>query len=94
MEAAAALLPITFTGAAVVVGLAQLARHFPFGGRLHTGGRLAASHTLIMSAWLTLSPLYVAAERAMESPYGDVFVPYLLVPGSTSTIRRVCGSGR
>ena len=81
MDAVVALLLIAAVGAAVVVGFAQFLRLFPRLARLRAGPRMALSHTLIMCGWLALSPLYIAAERAAESPYGDVFVPYLLVPG-------------
>jgi len=80
-DALAFLLVIAFFGAFLVVGLAQLIRQSPRFARLPTGLLLALSHTLIMCGWLALSPLYIAAERAIDSPYGDVFVPYLLVPG-------------
>jgi len=81
MEAVVGLLLIAGFGAMLVLGLAQLFRLSRRLARLSTSLRLVVSHTLIVCVWLALSPLYIAAERAAESPYGDVFVPYLLVPG-------------
>lgn len=68
-------------GAACVVGLAQLLRNLPRLGRLRAGTLLASSHTLIVCVFLAVSPWYITAERAVDSPYGDVYLPYLLVPG-------------
>jgi hypothetical protein len=76
------LLLIAAVGVAQVVGLARLLRLSPRLARQPTGLLLAVSHSLIMCGWLALSPFYIAAEWASESPYGDVFVPYLLVPGT------------
>jgi hypothetical protein len=80
-DALAFLLVIAVFGAVLVVCLAQLIRQSPRFARLPIGLLLALIHTLIMCGWLALSPLYIAAGRATDSPYGDVFVPYLLVPG-------------
>jgi hypothetical protein len=73
------LIMIAGVGATLVVGFSQLLRLFPRLAVLPTGLLLAASHTLVICMWLALSPLYIAA--VWGSPYGDVFVPYLLVPG-------------
>lgn len=82
MEAEVGLLLIASVGAMLVVGLAQLLRLSRRLARVSTGLLLAASHTIIVCGWLALAPLYIAAERAADSPYGDVFGPYLLVPGA------------
>jgi hypothetical protein len=82
MGAAVDLLMVACVGPAGVVVLAQFLRLSPRLARLPTGPLLAISHTLIVCGWLVLCPLYIAAERAADSPYGDVFVPYLLVPGA------------
>jgi hypothetical protein len=68
-------------GAAGVVGLSLLLRQLSRVGRLRTGAVLAGSHTLVVCGFLCLAPLYIAAEQEAVSPYGDVYVPYLLVPG-------------
>jgi hypothetical protein len=75
------LVMIAGIGAALVIGIALLLRLFPRLARLRPGPLLAVSHSLIICGLLAYSPLYIAAERAAASPYGDVFVPYLLVPG-------------
>ena len=82
MGAAVDLLMVACVGPAGVVVLAQFLRLSPRLARLPTGPLLAISHTLVVCGWLALCPLYIAAERAADSPYGDVFVPYLLVPGA------------
>lgn len=81
MGAALTLLPMAVVGAVMVISLAQLLRRSPRLARRPTGLLLAVSHTLIMCGWLVYSPFYIAAELAVESPYGDMFVPYLMVPG-------------
>jgi hypothetical protein len=81
MGATAGLVLIAAVGACLVIGLAQALRLSPRLARLPTGPLLAVSHTAIVCGWLALAPFYIAAERAADSPYGDVFVPYLLVPG-------------
>ncbi len=68
-------------GAGLVVGLTCFLRLLPGVVCWHTGPLLAISHTLIVCVWLAISPLYIAAERKFGSDYGDVFVPYMLVPG-------------
>jgi hypothetical protein len=82
MEAAMGLLLIAGVGVVMIVGLARLLRETRRLSRRSTGILLAVSHTLIVCGWLAVAPLYIAAERAENSPYGDVFVPYLLVPGA------------
>jgi hypothetical protein len=44
-----------------------------------TGFVLAAAHTIVMVVELAVAPLVIAGMR--DSPYGDLYPPYLLVPG-------------
>jgi hypothetical protein len=73
------LLTVAGFGAAGVVLLALGLHLIPRYRNRSSGALLAASHTLIVLLFLLLAPLCIAAEWG--SPYGDIYGPYLLVPG-------------
>lgn len=60
----------------VVVGLLVV---LPRVTRRGTGFVLATAHTIVMVVELAAAPLVIAGTR--DSPYGDVYPLYLLVPG-------------
>jgi hypothetical protein len=73
------LLVITVVGAGGVIWVALMLRAVHCFSRLSIGGALALSHSLIIVLFLAAAPLEIA--RQWGSPYGDVYCPYLLVPG-------------
>lgn len=73
------LVMIALAGAGGVVSLAALLSLSSRVARWGSGARLAAAHSLTIIGFLVVAPLYVWA--TWGSPYGDVYVPYLLVPG-------------
>jgi hypothetical protein len=73
------LMAVAAVGACGVVLLGELLRLSSRARRWKTGFRLAAANGLVVLAFMAISPLYIHA--AWDSPYGDAYVPYLLVPG-------------
>jgi hypothetical protein len=73
------LLTVAGTGAAGVIVLTAVLRMSPWIHCWPTGWSLAAAHSLVVLGFLALAPLYIQA--TWGSPYGDVYAPYLLVPG-------------
>jgi hypothetical protein len=73
------LLGITAAGAGIVVLVARVLRLAPGVRSWRTGAVLAAAHTAVLLALMLAAPLYIAAFD--DSPYGDVYGPYLLAPG-------------
>jgi hypothetical protein len=73
------LLTVACVGGLGVVLLAGLLRASPRVRCWPVGCQLAAAHSLVVLGILIFAPLYVVA--TWDSPYGDVYVPYLLAPG-------------
>jgi hypothetical protein len=72
-------LAMAAVGAFGVILLGALLRYLPRARRWQTSYRLAAAHALVVLVFMGMAPLYIQA--IWGSPYGDVYPPYLLVPG-------------
>ena len=65
--------------ALVVANAALVMQAFPRLTRRGTGLHLAATHTLLLLAAMAVAPLLIFV--MWDSPYGDVYLPYFVVPG-------------
>jgi hypothetical protein len=65
--------------AAAVVFTALVIGAVPRAAGWGTGKRLAVAHTALVLAALAVAPLVIVAMR--DSPYGDLYLPYFVVPG-------------
>jgi hypothetical protein len=72
-------LAVAAVGACGVVLLGELLRQLSWVCHWRTGYTLAAAHALAILGLMVVAPLYI--RLTWGSPYGDVYVPYLLVPG-------------
>ena len=79
MGAAILLTLIAVPGWVAVVGLARCLKLVPYIRRWPLKYRLFASHTGVIAALMAYSPVYIRS--IWGSPYGDVYGPFLLVPG-------------
>jgi hypothetical protein len=79
MGAAILLTLIAVPGWLAVIGLARCLTIIPGARRWALKYRLLASHTGIVTALMAYSPISIRANWG--SPYGDVYGPFLLVPG-------------
>lgn len=79
MEVLTVLLAIAAIGACGVVLVGELLGQLPRVRRWQTSYRLAAANALVVLGFMAVAPLYIQANWG--SPYGDVYGPYLLVPG-------------
>jgi hypothetical protein len=73
------LLAVAVFGAGSIVLLGAALRQLPRIGHWRTAPRLAAAHTVAVLGLMALAPVYI--RLTWGSPYGDVYVPYLLAPG-------------
>ena len=73
------LVAIALFGACGIVLLSTLFDLCSRTARWGTGLRLAAAHSLVIFGFLVVAPIYIYL--TWDSPYGDVYGPYLLVPG-------------
>jgi len=90
MGALIGLLAIAAVGVCGVVLVGELLRQLPRVRRWQTSYRLAVAHALVVLGFMAAAPLYIQA--TWDSPYGDVYAPYLLVPGIHITYQRTCCS--